>query len=107
MVSEVCCKRCQGFEFCSSVFMCEGQLKTVVCFFCCFCSLSSDLTDFIETEDLDTFRLHDLEHTLVSFNRTKLENFQGSPLSQATYNIKTEKKNPQKDMLMDLMFLRS
>lgn len=30
------------------------------------CRLSSDLTDFIETEDLDTFRLHDLEHTSVS-----------------------------------------
>ena len=36
---------------------------------CVNCRLSSDLTDFIETEDLETFRLFDLEYVKVSLHR--------------------------------------
>ena len=42
---------------------------------------------------VDRFQFHRLkEHFLIGWNRTKWANFWGSPLFQATYNIKTEKQ---------------
>ena len=43
------------------------------------------------------------ERFLIGRNRTKRANFRGSPLFQATYNMKTEKKTTTKKQLMQLI----
>ena len=48
---------------CSKIILCPHSFDVNLC---CFCRLTSDISDMIETDDLDIFTLPDLEQYNVS-----------------------------------------